>query len=252
MRHASMPRFSAARGRLSLPAALCASLLACAGDQHDGDGGVLMVREEQRVKEWLTELDPLIKEVGEIDWLSLSFGSFTGSSTGPTIDDVRDLMRRLSRTRPPPVADLDADRTLREFHGALHERADSIIEFFDHMDTYKIGPLSFPWMAEDMEAMDAAENSLQYHGMRLAGKITSDYQDDPDFQRELQVLFNTVSTLFSKRGRLRTLPSMMSSVQGAPIPPGSAPPPSAPPSGYGSPTTQRTGGLGPIRKLPSP
>jgi hypothetical protein len=199
---ASPRRSLARRGRIAALAILAwllgaLALLACGGGGDDGDGGRLTAREEERVKAWMGELTPVIRDVAEIDWFD-----------APDTNRIEVIMRRLESARPPMVRDNIADRAMREFHQALADRASAVTDFM--MKPPPTGLLiDFDSLFRRFDEMEAQGNRVRNLALTLAQTIAPDFQDDPEFQAEVQATVNNVSRMFGTGGRrTRTLPSM--------------------------------------------
>lgn len=181
-----------------------AALLACHHDVHDDDGGRLMADEEERVKEWVHEIVPVIQQVSEIERLD--------ALSNP--DPLLATMRRLERTRPPLVQDNQAGRAMRDLHGALARQAELFIEFIEHAPTSQTSPMALFLFLDDfmkrLEELELTANSLSRLALEFSQVVATDFRDDPQFQSELQMTVQMVSQLFSTGwGRpQRTLPSM--------------------------------------------
>ena len=101
------------------------------------------------------------------------------------------------------------DRALYEFHGALAQRAEAVIEVCDRMER-SIGILTdFEALFRRFEEMENSGTRVRNLASDLATALAPDFQDDPQFQTDVQVLVNTTTRLFgSGFRRTRTLPSM--------------------------------------------
>lgn len=190
------------RARPALLGGLFLALLACTGDKDDGDGGRLMMREEVRVKEWLRDITPSIRHVGEMDLFA-----------PPPAERLREALRRIERLRPPFVRDNVADRTLREFHDALARQTSLFLELLDETAHGTGSALAFlaafGRFLERLESVGASTNRIRNLAVELAQTLARDFQDDPQFQSELQATVNNVGRLFSLSGPPgRTLPSL--------------------------------------------
>ncbi|MBN1476626.1 hypothetical protein JXA47_07735 [Candidatus Sumerlaeota bacterium] len=186
----------------------------CTRDEHDDDGGNLMIREEERVKVWLGDLARVTEDI------TGSAQAFLMNTVDP--DETLELMRNVRRTRPPLVQDNTVNRQLREFHAALTEVIDQITDLAEEAQRLASsrhggGLLGGPVMSlmSRLEDLTTAMTRTGNLARSLIQTLAVDFQDDPAFRSELPRLITSIADSFSGGGTgmggfqpsHRTLPS---------------------------------------------